>query len=502
MRSSEYLSEIRSASGLCRAVLTGITVKGKNAIFHLATDVRYSPEDEAHALAVTEKYVPQGLSARVEIVKSVPDEEAVRKKIADVLRIRFPGVAAFIVMEDIEVVRTETGGRFFLNVGNTEGRQFQSGNILDVLSAELARSFCGAWFGSVRSVQKKEQEIEREELPPPEIEYAARSFAVTEYVAIDGGKPTNATYIADLNGEAKEVSVCGKVTFVQERVTSKGKPFFSFTITDGSGSMRLSYFSKKATLEKVRTVKQEDWIVFTGDNEIFNGNLSFRAKTVDFGMPPKGFVPEARPSRPAPARYKTVFPEEIHDVRQTALFGEIPLPASFKSEEFVVFDLETTGLNNTPAMGAMDRIIEIGAVRVKNGEICEKFSTFVSCPVRLSKEIIELTGIDDSMLVGAPPIEDVIADFYKFCDGCMLVGHNVQFDYKFVRYYGEQVGYMFDHRQWDTISLAQENLRLSNYKLNTVADHFGFAFNHHRAFDDAFVTAKIFIELVKLRGRF
>ena len=76
----------------------------------------------------------------------------------------------------------------------------------------------------------------------------------------------------------------------------------------------------------------------------------------------------------------------------------------------------------------------------------------------------------------------------------------MQFDYKFIRYYGEQEGYLFDAKTFDTVALSQQLLRLSNYKLNTVADHFGFTFRHHRAFDDAFVTAKIFLELVKLGG--
>ena len=106
----------------------------------------------------------------------------------------------------------------------------------------------------------------------------------------------------------------------------------------------------------------------------------------------------------------------------------------------------------------------------------------------------------DDMLRGAPDIKDVVADFYKFAHGSILVGHNVQFDWKFIRYYGEKEGFLFDQRQYDTIAFAQELLRLSNYKLNTVADHFGFTFNHHRAYDDAFVTAKIFKELVRIKG--
>ena len=107
-------------------------------------------------------------------------------------------------------------------------------------------------------------------------------------------------------------------------------------------------------------------------------------------------------------------------------------------------------------------------------------------------------------MVGAPSVEEVIADFYKFTDGAYLVGHNVQFDLDFVKYYGNENGYAFEHKPFDTLALSQERFRageIPNYKLNTVADYYGFTFNHHRAFDDACVTAKIFIELMKARGK-
>ena len=191
------------------------------------------------------------------------------------------------------------------------------------------------------------------------------------------------------------------------------------------------------------------------------------------------------------------------DYTQTGLFDSLDKPDDLKNNVFVCFDLETTGLNNNPAMGKMDKIIELGAVKIIDGEIKEKFSSFIACPDRLSKEIIDLTGIHDSDLIGAPEVEKVLADFYKFTDGAILVGHNVTFDYRFVKYYGEQCGYMFDKKQYDTLTLAQEVLRgqLANYKLNTVADYYGFTFNHHRAFDDACVTAKVFMELIKAKGR-
>lgn len=494
------MEEIRKSDGLRRAVLRKITVEKQTAEFFLVTDTSYSEADIVYARKVTQRYLPQGLTAEVKVMKSVPQEEAVRKSILEVLRTRFPAAAAFVSAEDVEVIRDENGGRFLIGVEESERTQFVRGNVLDGVAEVLNRQFCGTWFGDCRTAEKVLEAPEEEELPPPETVIAPRVFRIADYVPIDGANPQYATYIADLSGEVKGVTVCGTLNYAEERQTKTGKPYFSFALTDASGQLRTSYFTRKATLEKIRALKAGDGICLTGDMELFNGSISFRAKQADYGVPPKDFVFESRPSRPVPAKYVAVHPEPIADFVQGKMFGETHLPESFCKEKFVVFDLETTGLNNNPAMGTMDHITEIGAVKIEDGRISEKFTTFVACPVKLSEEIVRLTGITDDMLVGAPEIGDVIADFYKFCDGCHLVGHNVQFDYKFIRFYGEQANYIFEQRQYDTLTIAQQRLRLSNYKLNTIADHYGFTFNHHRAFDDAFVTAKIFLQLVKEGG--
>ena len=148
----------------------------------------------------------------------------------------------------------------------------------------------------------------------------------------------------------------------------------------------------------------------------------------------------------------------------------------------------------------MDRIIEIGAFKIENGEITESFTTFINPQRKLSEEITALTGISEDMVKDAPIYEDVMGDFFKFCEDCILVGHNIAgFDFKFVDYYCASLGYILERKIIDTIPLAQELLFLSNYKLNTVADKFGITFNHHRAIDDALTTAKIFIELIRLK---
>ncbi len=498
MKSKEYLEEIRKAPGLRRAVLRKIEVARRTATFHLVTDVTYSPEDVEYARGVTQKYVPEGFTAEVRVLKSVPDEAGVRRAVADILKNRFPGVAAFVDPEDIAVTVDEGGGRFFVSVGQMERERMLGDGILDAVSAELARQFCGTWFGEVRFIEKERGEIEH--AAPPEAEFVAapRFFPIEGYEPIDGAKPSNAIYIADLVKEMTNVTVCGTVSYIEERETKSGKPYFSVTVSDATGQLRSSYFSKKATVEKVRGVKQGDSVCLTGDNELYNGGLSFRAKQIDLGHAPDGFVPEERPSRPVPAQYRTVFPAPVTDFVQGTLFAGKPLPEAVTKQDFVVFDLETTGLNNSPVTGTMDRIIELGAVRIRGGQISEKFSTFVACPVRLSEEIVKITGITDDMLVGAPAVGDVLADFYKFSAGCALVGHNVQFDYKFIRYYGEQEGFLFDQRQYDTMVMSQRTLRLPHNRLNDVADYFGFTFHHHRAFDDAFVTAKVFLELARM----
>ena len=194
-----------------------------------------------------------------------------------------------------------------------------------------------------------------------------------------------------------------------------------------------------------------------------------------------------------------VAPEKLTDYNQMNLFDQSVIPDCLKENTFVVFDLETTGLVNIPTNGKIDAITEIGAVKIIDGEIKEKFTTLVDPERPLTEEIVKLTGITDDMLKGAPKIADVIPDFYKFCEGSYLVGHNVQFDYRFVQYYASQNEYSFEQKTFDTLSIAQSMLFLKNYKLDTIADHYGITFNHHRACDDALTTAKIFIELIKAK---
>ncbi len=520
-RTGEFLEKIRGLEGLKNAILCGITLsKRKNqAEFFLVTDRAYSAKEEAEATEICGGFLPAGLSPAVKIVKRTPDGEMIKGRIYEYIQKTFPAAGAFLTAESVTVEKLTSGANFYVDIAAGEQTLFTSGKILDEVSKYLSSIYCGSFYGNVRLVEKEAPDEELlNELPEDREEQEIqeiRQFPICEYARIDGydvAPPKQAVYMADSNMAEGAFSVCGTVQYIEEIAYTKHnertgedveKTRFSLTITDGTGSIRTTYFPKKTTVEKVRELKAGDKIILTGTNEEYNGGSAFRASKLNLGQPPQDFVPVARKGKPVPKFYHTVFPEKYADYTQAGLFDDLSKPDDLKNNVFVCFDLETTGLNNNPAMGKMDRIIELGAVKLINGEIKEKFSSFVACPEKLSKEIIQLTGIEDSDLVGAPEVEKVLADFFKFTDGAYLVGHNVTFDYRFVKYYGEQHGYMFEQKQYDTLTLAQELLRgqIPNYKLNSVADYYGFTFNHHRAFDDACVTAKVFIELVKAKGR-
>ena len=161
----------------------------------------------------------------------------------------------------------------------------------------------------------------------------------------------------------------------------------------------------------------------------------------------------------------------------------------------VVFDIETTGFGPVK-----DKIIEIGAVKLVNGTVTEKFSTFVNPEIPIPFEIEKLTGINDEMVLSYPNIEIILPQFLEFCKGCVLVAHNASFDVGFISKKAESMQIETDFTVVDTVGLARVLLPdLSKYKLDTVAKAVGVSLeNHHRAVDDAGCTAEIYIKFIQM----
>ncbi len=168
--------------------------------------------------------------------------------------------------------------------------------------------------------------------------------------------------------------------------------------------------------------------------------------------------------------------------------------------EYVVFDIETTGLN-----AAKDKITEIGAVKVSGGEIRDTFSTFVDPGIPIPEFITKLTGISDTMVTGAPDIEAALKSFLEFTGELPVVAHNATFDTGFIKVASKAYNKKFDNIIIDTLQMSRSLFpKLSKHKLDVVAKHLGIKLdNHHRAVHDATATAEILIkclELLKERG--
>ncbi len=165
------------------------------------------------------------------------------------------------------------------------------------------------------------------------------------------------------------------------------------------------------------------------------------------------------------------------------------------SGDFVVFDIETTSL-----AARFGEIIEIAGVKISDGRVVGQFSEFVKPEQQIPYHITELTNISNDMVASANPVSVVLPAFLEFCQGSVLVAHNAKFDVGYIRKKAEELSLPFDFCYMDTLMLSRRLLTaLKKHRLNQVAKHLGFSFTgHHRAINDAEVTARIFLHFIEL----
>lgn len=370
--------------------------------------------------------------------------------------------------------------------------------------------------------------------------------------------------IADVQDEIGEVVLRGKILNVESRELRNEKTIVIFTFTDFTDSIQGKLFLKNEEVdETLSNIKKGKFIKLKGmalmdkyDREITIGSIvgiktipDFTTKKMDNSevkrvelhahtmMSDMDAVVDVRDlvKRAFEWGHKAVaitdhgvvqsFPEANHTLSKRdypesewdrlkefkIIYGveaylvddlkEIVVNSKGQSleDEFVVFDIETTGFGPVK-----DKIIEIGAVKVKGGVIIDKFSTFINPEIPIPFEIEELTGIKDDMVLDYPTIEVILPQFLDFVKGCTLVAHNASFDVSFIVKKAEELGITCDFTVIDTVGMARVLLpELNRYKLNVVAKALNISLeNHHRAVDDAGATAEIFLKfLEKLKER-
>lgn len=356
--------------------------------------------------------------------------------------------------------------------------------------------------------------------------------------------------IEKIEGEIGEVTLRGKILDKDSRMLRSGKTIFIFHITDFTDTITVKVFASEDALEDLdAAITVGSFIRIKGMTTIdkFDGELTlasirgikrtedFTSKRMDlsplkrvelhchtkmsdmdgvsevsdiikrakaWGMPAiavtdHGCVqsfPYASHTLGKNDEFKVIYGVEGYLVDDVKELVENSRGQSF-SDSFVVFDIETTGFSPEK-----NQIIEIGAVKVENGTITDKFTTFVNPDVPIPFEIEKLTGIDDTMVMSAPKIDVILPQFLAFCEGCSLVAHNASFDVSFIAYQAKEQGLFFDPTVLDTVAMARHLLpNLNRFKLDTVAKALGISLeNHHRAVDDAGATAEIFVKFVKM----
>lgn len=206
--------------------------------------------------------------------------------------------------------------------------------------------------------------------------------------------------------------------------------------------------------------------------------------------------PDAMKASDLNSKIKVLYGVEgyLIDDSKKVIYDSHLCPNADTHSPFVVFDIETTGLDKHTC-----GITEIGAVKIENGVITDKWSTFVNPGMPIPEKIVDLTGITDKMVKDALSIEEQMEDFKEFCRGCIVTAHNAEFDVGFMKEKAKNMGTDFDFPYLDTLTLGRCLYpELPNHKLDTLTRHLNIILeHHHRAVDDAKATADIFLKMLE-----
>ena len=404
-------------------------------------------------------------------------------------------------------------------------------------------------------MEKTDKEIE-ELIKEMEFEVVSEEHEEEGYVIKDEhdehliyGEDVNSLvhHIKDLNQNSKTVAIVGEIFNIENKELRNGKILSIMSITDNSSSINCKLFLNDLNKDKVLDrVKEGSYVKIKGDvlydtyqREITMTISGIRQEekpqrkdkckkgkrvelhahtqmsSMDALCPTKKLVKQA-----ATWGHKAIaitdhgvvqaFPEAMDAGKSNnikILYGvegylvEDNLPVIQKandkdlSQTFVVFDLETTGFSNKN-----DKITEIGAVKVENFKVVDRFSQLINPEKDISYKVQELTGITNDLIKDKPTIEEVLPKFVEFIGDSVLVAHNADFDMGFMQQKCREQNIGFKNTSVDTLTLARTLLpHMKRFRLNLIAKELGIPLlNHHRAVDDAEATAHIFIKFLEM----
>jgi len=285
-----------------------------------------------------------------------------------------------------------------------------------------------------------------------------------------------------------------------ENLPKYERKMYKWSMADPTGEINCLFMSNKENQAKLEKLEKDSVIVVRGnlEDDKFSGGLTLKVKDLAYCSLPENFEEYVEWKKEKPF-YEFVEPEKVVMYAQDDLmsFANEPVVCDYlKDKTFVCFDFETTGLHYETG----DRIVEIGAVKIENGKITDKFMCYVDPEKHIPAESTKITGITDDDVKGSPKDYEALQDFYKFCRGAILTGYNIlNFDMRFLVGQGKTARWNFDNEAVDVYHMAQKYVHgVKNYKLGTIAAKLGVVLNNaHRAVYDAIATAEVFIKLAE-----
>lgn len=316
--------------------------------------------------------------------------------------------------------------------------------------------------------------------------------------------------VAEENNNENITNIIEESAKVAEEINEDAEPaeigyqrkLYKFTLEDFTSSVSCVFFSNKENQAKLEKLEQGSEIIVKGalEEDKYSGGVSLRVKNLAYCKLPEQFE-ELIVYRKEKPFYEFVSPESFVEYKQDNLmnFMEVKeVPKILKDNVFVCFDFETTGTKYYEG----DKIIEIGAVKIVNGKITEKFQSMVDPEGRkIDPKAQEVNKITEEELIGAPTPDQMLQDFYKFAKGTTLIGHNIKgFDMIFLVGEGNRCRWKFDNEVLDTLELARKYIfGVKNYKLGTLCEKLGVKLeNAHRAIYDTIANAEMFIKICEM----
>ena len=356
------------------------------------------------------------------------------------------------------------------------------------------------------------------------------------------------TQIQDVEDGTRDVVIEGNIFNIESRELKSGAVIFTGEITDYSDSIAFKKFvSDKEQIEQMSAIKPGTWakmqgtatddqyqhdVVFNissfetvehvgrtekyeGDQKRVELHLHTNMSQLDATNTPTDFIKTAKKFgqkaiaitdhgdvQSFPEAYSTgkatgmkiLYGVEANMIDDHALLVLNPAPMTYEDREFVIFDVETTGLSSV-----YDTIIEIGAVKMKNGEVLERFDKFINPHHPLSEQTINLTSITDEMVSAADDEDVVIKQFQDFYGDRPLCGHNVQFDVGFVNAALRRAGLSeITQPVVDTLEVSRLlHPEQNRHTLDSLAKKYNVSLeHHHRANQDAEATGYLMYKLL------